>query len=381
MSTTLSTTQQALAQVTREHLIESHLPLVKSVARRYAGQGADLDDLIQVGSIGLIKAADRFDPKRGNAFASFATPAIEGEIRHHLRDRATTVRVPRDLQDLGKRVRRSQEELMGTLGRAPTVTELADAVSVDELDVERALAARQARDSVPIPDTAAEPFSTAARDDDSDDRLALAERMRVLDDRERQIVYLRFHADMTERQIAREVGISQAHVSRLLKRALAKMRQEPGDRPSGGDTSPETAISPANTDRPDATGAMSGPGVKAAAPAPEPAERKPSPSHSGRFLVRMPSSLHQQLAAAAESEQVSLNRFVIDTLAASLSPDRLDRAVAPRELPAGAPDGPANLSRPNPRTFRIALAANLALIVVTTIVAVVLLVFALEHGL
>ncbi len=175
MSTTLSTTEQALAQVTREHLIESHLPLVRSVARRYAGRGADLDDLIQVGSIGLIKAADRFDPKRGNAFASFATPTIEGEIRHHLRDRATTVRIPRDVQDLGKRVRRSQEELGGTLGRAPTVTELADAVSADERDVERALAARQAHDSVPITDAdTPEPVTTATPFGDSDDRLVAA---------------------------------------------------------------------------------------------------------------------------------------------------------------------------------------------------------------
>ncbi len=185
---------------------------------------------------------------------------------------------------------------------------------------------------------------------------------------------------MTERQIARELGISQAHVSRLLTKALAKMRQAPDD-PGSSDIGADTVVSPASTGRGAEMGGVSAPPANAASPRSEPAKGKPSPSHSGRFLVRMPSSLHQQLARAAESEQVSLNRFVTDTLAASLSPDPPDRAVAPRELPADAPDSPANLGRPNPRTFRLALTAGLALIVVTGIVAVVLLVLALERGL
>jgi RNA polymerase sigma-B factor len=437
----------------RERLIESHLPLVQSVARRYAGRGETLDDLVQVGSIGLIKASDRFDPSRGVAFGKFAASAIEGEIRRHLRDRASTLRIPRELQRMGGRLRRRHEELAAELGRAPTVPELAAALGADEADVEGALAAERARDPIPIasgedaidlPD-AAEPISS------SEDRLLLERGARVLDERARQIVFLRFHADMTERQIARAVGLSQAHVSRLLEASLAKLRAElavkdrgtaspvisrersTARRSSAGDApGADTRIAPVGAPQENPTlarylnlpyhvavrskrnGSRSWwsatveelPGCAADGKTPDEAVQRlrpameswlssalaedreipvPSretakpdarPSHSGRFLVRMPSTLHEQLARAAERDHVSLNRFVTDALASSVAPARQVASGDERPAPDPEPDG----GRASGPRLRLVLATNLIVVVVAGAIAVVLLVLALERG-
>ena len=193
--------------------------LVRSIARRHVGKGEELEDLMQVGAVGLLKASDRFDPSRGVTFASFATPVIEGEIRHHLRDQTSPIRIPRELEQTRIKLRRERAELESRLGRPPSMAELAEALGVEESDVEQALIAENARNSVPISSdvqdtpTPADPEAATA----IDDRVLLAASMQSLDERERRIVFLRFHADMTERQIAQEVRLSQAHVSRLLK--------------------------------------------------------------------------------------------------------------------------------------------------------------------
>jgi RNA polymerase sigma-B factor len=371
---------RSLATADRESLIESHLPLAKSVARRYVGRGVELDDLVQVAAVGLVKAANRFDTRRGPSFSAFAEPTIEGEIRHHLRDRSGTVRIPRELQRLGQRLRSRQSELAARLGRAPTLSELVDAVDADTQQVERALAAETAREPISLPGPedrtegtlAAEPYAN------SEDRLLLTERMHVLDERERQIVYLRFHGDLTEREIARELGISQASVSRLLARALTKLRAELAEDESpatAGDTTAQPVVSPTvmASDTPESRPAKAGkPGAK------------PSAGYSGRFLVRMSGDLHQQLAQAAEREQVSLNRFVTDALAESVTGD------SPHE-PAGAstlsPDSsdientPEGRPRNPRRTLWMVLAANLVVVVLAGTIAVVLLVLALQQGL
>jgi RNA polymerase sigma-B factor len=383
--------QQTLATADRESLIESHLPLAKSVARRYVGRGVELDDLVQVAAVGLVKAANRFDTRRGASFGAFAEPTIEGEIRHHLRDRSGTVRIPRELQRLGKRLRSRQSELAATLGRAPTLSELADAVDADTKEVERALAAELARDpiSLPQPVAGAEAVADAEPYAGSDDRLLLTERMHVLDERERQIVYLRFHADMTERQIAREVGISQAHVSRLLAAALTKLRAELAEEETPvktGDTTPPPVVSPAvmAPDTPESRPAKAAAAGKPAA--------KPAAAYSGRFLVRMSGDLHQQLAQAAEREQVSLNRFVTDALAESVTGESAHEpdAGAAAKPDAGAAAKPAtSVSDPSPaerprnprRTLRMVLAANVVVVVLAGTIAVVLLVLALRQGL
>lgn len=414
----MSSTNERPPTGEREHLIESHLPLVRSLARRYAGLGVELDDLVQVGAVGLIKASDRFDPGRGVAFATFATPTIEGEIRHHLRDRSSTLRVPRQLQQMSRTIHRRQGELAARLGRSPTVPELAEALQTDEAMVERALAAEAALQPVPLTDDeGSEATATDEASASSDDRLTLASTIRALDERERQIVYLRFHADQTERQIAQQLGISQAHVSRLLGAALAKLRASiefptPVDT---GDTTPAGAISPVSTAIPASKpaserGRRSGSPARAKAtrarteplnedevrrlraaiaawvsadqPAAPPFSAEPeqeaAPNYSGRFLVRMPSELHERLARAAEREQISLNRFVVDALGTSVSETPPTTSTEPPAV-TPSPIGPAP-GTPSPRTVRRVLVAGLIVVVLAAAVAIVLLVLALQRG-
>jgi DNA-binding CsgD family transcriptional regulator len=213
---------------------------------------------------------------------------------------------------------------------------------------------------------------------DSDDRLVLTAPMHVLDDRERRIVYLRFHADQTERQIARAVGISQAHVSRLLAGALAKLRAELAERETPATTADTTSppvVSPAVA-APGKPSAGAGKATRSGKPA-----AKAASGYSGRFLVRMSGDLHQQLAQAAEREQVSLNRYVTDSLAQTVTGEN---AHAPAEPPTPARDSSAEkggAARDPRRTLRMVLAANLVVVVLAGTVAVVLLVLAIQQSL
>ena len=369
------------------HLIDSHLPLVRAVARRYAGRGEELDDLVQVGAVGLVKASDRFDPSRGVAFATFATPAIEGEIRRHLDDRARPVRIPRDLQKTSRNLRRHEAELAARLGRFPTNAELAQALKVDEAEIERAVTAERAGAQVAVPpgDDAWEPVSSTELLDGSDNRMLLAASMRVLNERERRIVFLRFHADLTERQMARTIGISQAHVSRLLDGALTKLRAELAEsepangRTNGGDTTPNSVISD------DSDSKMAGVGAQREESPGHSGKPKQTSSYSGKFLVRMPSELHEQLARAAQREDVSLNRFVTEVLATSVDeqpPSKPHPASVDSDITGDASTRrPANASsRLSSSTVRVVLATNLVVVVVAGLVAVILLVLALQRG-
>ena len=350
-----------------QELVRSHLPLVRAMARRYAGRGEEFDDLVQVGALGLIKASGRFDPDRGIAFASFAAPAVEGEIRRHLRERGRGLRLPREAQRMSAELKRCQAELAAALGRSPTVQELAAALDADLSEVERLIAADLARDPLAISpgDGTAEPSDDQEATAESETRVLLVGGLRALDDRERRIVFLRFHADMTERQIGRAVGLSQAHVSRLLEGALTKLRAELTTREEpvpAADSTESELISPA----PAADALAETPDEPHPAEAEDSSRRsrrtRPAAGYSGRILVRMPSELHEQLAQAAERDQVSLNRYVTEALSTSVEPDR--------------PSAP-----PGTRALRVALATNLAIVVVAAVVAIVLLVLALEHGL
>jgi RNA polymerase sigma-B factor len=213
----------------RLRLIERHLPLVRVLARRHANRGEGYEDLVQVGSIGLIQAIDRFDPDRGADFASFAVPTIAGEIKNHLRDKTTVVRIPRRAADLNARVRREQASLTARLRRAPTLSELACALEIGEDDAADAIETERSRVTFPL--TAVEADGTAATavvDDDPfetcDDRLLLAAGFRTLDARQRRILHLRFYAGLSQAEIAREVGLSQIQVSRVIRASLDRMR-------------------------------------------------------------------------------------------------------------------------------------------------------------
>jgi RNA polymerase sigma-B factor len=219
----------------RQELVEQMLPLVRTLARRYINRGEPLDDLIQVGCVGLIKAVDRFDVSRELRFSTFAVPTILGEIKRHFRDRAWSVRVSRGIQERNARIGREVDRLSGRLGRSPTVEELAEATESTVEQVLEALQGAQAYATVPLEQTLGEDGELLdwLGDEDpgfdqAEERLVLAQGLEVLPARERQIVTLRFFEGLTQREIADRVGVSQMHVSRLLRRAIARMQTELG---------------------------------------------------------------------------------------------------------------------------------------------------------
>ena len=216
----------------RDEQIIAHLPLVRALARRYANRGEPLEDLVQVGVVGLIKAIDRFDPERGTELASFATPTILGEIRRHFRDRAWAIHVPRGVQDAHGVVTKAADRLTGRLGRSPTVAELAEETQLSEEAVLDCMAARAAyrplslsrhpaglEDDEPMEGGVEEGFGWA------EGRASLGDGLRRLPARERIILHLRFEEGLTQSQIAARIGISQMHVSRLIQRALETLRR------------------------------------------------------------------------------------------------------------------------------------------------------------
>jgi RNA polymerase sigma-B factor len=221
----------------RDELVTLHLPLVHFLARRFRDRGEPLEDLVQVGTIGLIKAVDRFDPQRGVEFSTYATPTIVGEIKRHFRDKGWAIRVPRRLQELRISLGRATAELSQKSGRAPTVAELAAHLGISEDEVIEGLEGALA-------------YSTTSLDahvggDDGDESPSLVDRLggddldleaveyreslkpllAALPSRERRILALRFFHGMTQSEIAAEVGISQMHVSRLLAKSLATLRE------------------------------------------------------------------------------------------------------------------------------------------------------------
>jgi RNA polymerase sigma-B factor len=221
----------------REQLIEQYMSLVRSLARRYSYRGEQLEDLVQIGAIGLIKAIDRFDVERGVELTTYATPNIIGEIKRHFRDKGWAVRVPRGLQELNVQLSRLMETLTVELGRSPTIPELAQASGSQEEDVLEALESGRAYSSLSLSQGSGgdgeedlDPMESLGTEEHqyevSEDRAVLAPGFRVLDERERHILQLRFFDGLTQSQIAQQVGISQMHVSRLIRRSLEKIREE-----------------------------------------------------------------------------------------------------------------------------------------------------------
>jgi RNA polymerase sigma-B factor len=225
----------------RDELIEAHLGLAEYLARRFANRGEPLDDLVQVASLGLVKAVERFDPARGLEFTTFATPTIVGELKRHFRDKGWAVRVPRRVQELHLRVTRVIDDLALELGRSPSVQEIAQRAGTSEDEVIEAIDAGSAYRSTSL---------DAGRGDDDESpgllgqlgdldpellgaerRAGLSPLIADLPEREQLMLYLRFYEGMTQSEIAKRLGISQMHVSRLLSRSLQTLREaaEAGD--------------------------------------------------------------------------------------------------------------------------------------------------------
>ena len=218
----------------RATLVELHLPLVEYLARRFRNRGEWLDDLTQVATIGLIKSIDRFDLERGVEFSTYATPTIVGEIKRHFRDKGWAVRVPRRLQELKLSLTKAIGELAQREGRAPTVSELAAHLQMSEEEVLEGLESANAYSTVSLdaPDSGDEDAPAVADSlgmidealEGVEYRESLKPLLERLPSREKKILLLRFFGNMTQSQIAAELGISQMHVSRLLARTLAQLR-------------------------------------------------------------------------------------------------------------------------------------------------------------
>jgi RNA polymerase sigma-B factor len=219
----------------REQLVARFLPLARQLARRYQRAGEPLDDLMQVASLGLIKAIDRFDPEREIAFSSYAVPTILGEIKRYFRDRTWAVRVPRDLQELTLRVDRVVGELSDELHRSPSVKEIGAAVNADEEEVLEALQAGGAyravsfdaprvggeEDVATIADSVGVDEHGFAR---AEERATLQSLMSTVTPRERDVLRMRFEQDMTQAEIGAVIGVSQMQVSRIIRQAISRLR-------------------------------------------------------------------------------------------------------------------------------------------------------------
>src|SRR4051812_36828690 len=227
---------EAQRAVYRDDLVHLHLPLVEHLARRFRNRGEPYDDLLQVGTIGLIKAVDRFDTERGVEFSTYATPTVVGEIKRHFRDKGWAVRVPRRLQDLRLQLTAATQELSQSQGRSPTVAELARHLEIGEDEVLEGLESANAYATISLDatgdagdDDSPAMMDTLGSDDDAlegvEYRESLKPLLAALPPRERRILLLRFFRNMTQSEIAEEIGISQMHVSRLLARTLAQLRE------------------------------------------------------------------------------------------------------------------------------------------------------------
>src|SRR5436305_3726281 len=223
-------------QRAREELVERFLPLARNLPRRYAGAREPFDDLLQVASLGLVKAIDRFDIDRGAAFSSFAVPTILGELKRYFRDLGWSVHVPRGAQEQALKVQEAQERLTTRTGRPPTVNELAEYMELPVEDVLDALETAAAHHSASLDapredgdDESGTLVDVFGEDDRRyelvDETVTISEAARQLSARERRVLALRFVHDMTQTQIANEIGVSQMQVSRILRRALGQLRE------------------------------------------------------------------------------------------------------------------------------------------------------------
>jgi RNA polymerase sigma-B factor len=336
----------------RERLVQLYLPLVVTLARRYRSPGAEFDDLLQAGSIGLLNAIDRYDPRRSDEFAAFAVPTVAGEMKRYIRDRGALVRLPRPLHEAAGRLPTERERLTRRLSRTPTDAELAEAVGISRTELGELEAALRAPSADSDTDFVADP-----RADESEDRLLLAGAFEALDDHEREIVFLRFVEDLDRKEVAGRLGISESQLGRRTRAALAKLRTELEEdglrRATDGEDTAEAEPPPEE-------------------PAKAPAKQS---GHSGRLLLRMPRSLHDDLADAAEREGLSLNRFITGTLTSAIQ----GRAAEPGERHE-APESSEFEAREVPRWLPAAIVANIVVVVVAALVAIVLLVIAWQNG-
>jgi RNA polymerase sigma-B factor len=224
--------------IVREELVERFMPLARRLAARYAGGAEPFDDLVQVASVGLVKAIDRFDPVRGTAFSTFAVPTILGELKRHFRDRGWSVHVPRDVQERILKVEKALAELPAKLGHSPTVQEIGQRIEATDEEVLEAMHAAQGHHAVSLDATSS--MSDGDEPGPLKDRIgaedlsfetveygeAIGPVLEQISERDRMVLHLRFVEDMTQSEIAERVGVSQMHVSRILRATIERLRKQ-----------------------------------------------------------------------------------------------------------------------------------------------------------
>jgi RNA polymerase sigma-B factor len=327
----------------RERLVQLYLPLVEAFANRYRVHGAERDDLVQVGSIGLLNAIERFDPKRGDEFAAYAVPTIAGEIKRHLRDRSRTVRLPRRLEEASVRLPAVREQMTARLGRAPDSRELAEELNVAEADL-------------PVLESPAdlpEELVEATTNGELESHLQLTGAFDVLDETERRIVYLRFIREVSRREAAAELGMTADQLRRRTRAALAKLRAELED-------SAFPNLAHENRDESEREATLA-PEANQNGGTAGPAQPRRAGERSGRILVRMPPPMHDELAQAAERAGVSLNQHITNVLGSALGAEHEGARRVPRWLPA-------------------AIVANIALLTLFCLAGVIVLLVAWQQG-
>jgi RNA polymerase sigma-B factor len=225
----------------RDDLVHLHLPLVEHCARRFRNRGEPLEDLVQVGTIGLLKAIDRFETERGLEFSTYATPTVLGEIKRYFRDKGWAIRVPRRLQELRMQINGVSAEITQALGRSPTPRELADAIGCSVEEILEGLESANAYATLSLDrgegdeDGPGSILDSIGIEDMNLEHVEVRESLKPLldrlDPREKRILLLRFFKNMTQSQIAEEIGVSQMHVSRLLNRTLEQLRTSLEEQP------------------------------------------------------------------------------------------------------------------------------------------------------
>jgi RNA polymerase sigma-B factor len=224
----------------RDELVRAHLPVARNLARKFRSRDEAMDDLIQIATVGLINAVDRFDPAHGSDFLAFAVPTISGELRHYFRDNSWSVRVPRRLKELNASIAAAREELTVQLARAPRPSEIAEKLGIGTEEVYEGLRAGQGRYGASLDNLLENSAHSAfgapdANLDQAELREALRPLLETLPERERKIVALRFGYGLSQSDIARRVGVSQMQVSRLLTGTLKKLREGLGEEHMPGD--------------------------------------------------------------------------------------------------------------------------------------------------
>jgi RNA polymerase sigma-B factor len=234
-------TPEAARLAARDGLVTLHLPLVEHCARRFRNRGEPFEDLVQVGTIGLIKSIDRFDLERGVEFSTYATPTIIGEVKRYFRDKGWAIRVPRRLQELRAQIGATTAELTQTLGRSPTPRELAESIGCTLEEIIEGIESSNAYSTLSLDathdnaeDGGVSMIEMLGLDDEELEQIEIRESIKplleALPSREKRILLLRFFRNKTQSEIAAEIGVSQMHISRLLNRTLEQLRaslQEP----------------------------------------------------------------------------------------------------------------------------------------------------------